>query len=745
MPNLDHSEEGWVGQTGEQREYENAVGNPQGRSAKGVVGSINHYAKMPEESKRSIGGRAKWVLKKLNPVSPTARGDLRIMKHSLGVEDHVKQDIHDSELHPEITRVASVRQGNDLCPQEAQFLAARKRYTRDHFARYLDLDPSEVHPEDVPVVGLGGSGGGYRAMIGLLGYCAEMKRAGLWDLITYVAGVSGTCWSMATYYNLGDREWDEVIEHLKRRLSPYHPLSSEAIRAVLSAPMGIQVALGPLVQKQRSGLKLVAMDLYSVFTSSHIFLHDPQQKPAEVSAPKEVGFKRDWFKWSTAQKYVNGGEEPLPILTAIRHERPWKDWEDKEHPFTEDEYDKEQHASAKDAWFQWFEMTPYEVGCDEIACWVPIWGFGRPFSEGRSTQQLPEHSLALLLGLCTSAPAGPMTSYISTIKRNLPTGFIGGRIHDLAAGISKLWGKQGTEVFEGHHPLHACNEHNFIFHLTKPKEGQGRPPGLENSPRIHLIDSGLDNNCPTYVLLHPNRESDVIINMDASSDVQKDTFQQRVDQIGCRKGLRFTKRHPELKAGSNPKDKNRFKGLYAQIYDGVLAPRTETVEDSYGNVVSTPPAPTVSKDCTMVYMPLLPNDAAVPDFDPSTAKFSGSYNLVWTPEQIDMLVNVCKRNFRDGEQTIKQALREAWQRKKRIREQGGGKTQREMQEQQGNGHAGAGVPSSGNGGTAPQAETQQRSGLETLSAGAVQQVTQGDGDSHAAAPINQTLNAEQNV
>ena len=117
--------------------------------------------------------------------------------------------------------------------------------------------------------------------------------------------------------------------------------------------------------------------------------------------------------------------------------------------------------------------------------------------------QLPEQSLALLLGLCTSAPAGPLTSYLATIKRNLPTGFIGEQIHRLANSVAKFWGKQGTEEFQQHHSLHACNEHNFLFHYTPVKEGEARPKGIENSPRIHLIDSGMDNNCPTVGLIKP--------------------------------------------------------------------------------------------------------------------------------------------------------------------------------------------------------------------------------------------------
>lgn len=32
---------------------------------------------------------------------------------------------------------------------------------------------------------------------------------------------------------------------------------------------------------------------------------------------------REWFRWSSVAPKISRGEEPLPILTAIRHERPW--------------------------------------------------------------------------------------------------------------------------------------------------------------------------------------------------------------------------------------------------------------------------------------------------------------------------------------------------------------------------------------------------------------------------------------
>ena len=636
---------------------------------------LHHEGKAREyESDGTMKGKAKGFWKNVvKPAFPEAITDASIIVNAVKVEHVVSTDIHNPDLFPEIQQVAEVRRGLDLAPGELAFLAQRKLHVRENFAKYLGLSPGEVHPDDVPVVAFGGSGGGFRAMLAYIGYCEEMRQAGLWDILTYVSGVSGSCWSMAMYYTFGDTSWAKLIEHCKETLSPNHPLSPEAIRATLNAPGGAYSTLGPLVEKHKSGLVTVAMDLYSVFITGHLFLHEqaapdgtgPSHKPH--IARKVAGRNHGWFKWTSASKYLEAGAQPLPILTAIRHERPWKDWADEKHPFSEPDHMADEHKEAQDAWFQWFEMTPFEIGCDELEAWVPTWGFGRPFDLGKSTMQLPEQSLALLLGLCTSAPAGPLTSYLATINRQLPPNFVGNTIHELASRVSRLWGKEGTEKFEQHHPLHACNEHNFIYHLNPIPQGEARPQGLENSPRIHLIDSGMDNNCPTYVMLHPKRGVDVILNMDASSDVLKDSFPQRVDQIGSRRGIKFTRRR-DIKAKEDEKDPDRFMGLYAQIYDGKLQLRPETVVDSYGDTSTNPPAPVVHNDSTMVYLPLLPNERAVPGFDPSTAKFSGSYNLVWTPEQIEMLIDVCKKNFADGQEEIKTVLRETWMKKKAHRE-----------------------------------------------------------------------------
>lgn len=260
-------------------------------------------------------------LHKMNPVSPRAKGDLRIIKNYFKTDDHARADMIDIDKHPEILRVAEVRTGLKLCDEEVAFIARRKARMIHHFAQYMDLDLTSVHAEDIPVIALGGSGGGYRAMLGLLAYSAGMKRSGLWDLLMYVSGVSGSCWSIASYYTFGALNFDEVIEHCKRRFSPHHPLSDEAIRAVLSAPGGMDLLLGPLEIKSESGLHVVPMDYYSVLTTGHIFLHDKEQRPSSTAEPDFSGFKPEWFKFTNFKQHITDGAEPLPIFTAVRHER----------------------------------------------------------------------------------------------------------------------------------------------------------------------------------------------------------------------------------------------------------------------------------------------------------------------------------------------------------------------------------------------------------------------------------------
>lgn len=87
-------------------------------------------------------------------------------------------------------------------------------------AAFLQLPPDvQVHPDDVPLVSaptvalkepvrfeltrretqlaIGGSGGGYRAKYGFTAGLSVLKEAGAWDSATWIAGVSGSNWTIA--------------------------------------------------------------------------------------------------------------------------------------------------------------------------------------------------------------------------------------------------------------------------------------------------------------------------------------------------------------------------------------------------------------------------------------------------------------------------------------------------------------------------------------------------------------------
>lgn len=150
------------------------------------------------------------------------------------------------------------------------------------------------------------------------------------------------------------------------------------------------------------------------------------------------------------------------------------------------------------------ELRAFVLACD---CW----------------QYFCTSSLSLFLGMCTSAPAGPLIAYLSTIYRNLPSGTFGDSIRKWSDNWVKKHPEK-AEKLQNHHPLHAMNEANPFFG-AEIEDGRGQGfevrnlkarefihfsdfvlVGLlylplsswqQNSPRIHLIDSGVSNNLPT--------------------------------------------------------------------------------------------------------------------------------------------------------------------------------------------------------------------------------------------------------
>lgn len=72
----------------------------------------------------------------------------------------------DAELNPEVAWDAQVRLSTELGHAERAFLRVRKEAALKPFARLMGVEESEVMVEDIPVIAIAGSGGGYRGGLG---------------------------------------------------------------------------------------------------------------------------------------------------------------------------------------------------------------------------------------------------------------------------------------------------------------------------------------------------------------------------------------------------------------------------------------------------------------------------------------------------------------------------------------------------------------------------------------------------
>lgn len=227
--------------------------------------------------------------------------------------DEIWKEARDPYLNPQITQRASVRVSDELCDEEKAFLEKRRKVTTIALAKYLGLPQETVHPDDVPTIAMVGSGGGLRACVAGTGSLLASKEAGLFDCVTYTAGVSGSCWLQAIYNSsLGGRRFDKVVDHLKSRIGVHIAYPPVAFSALNSAPTN-KFLLRGFVEKLKSDptADFGLTDIYGLILAARLLV------------PKgELGVNDQDLKISSQRSYIAHGENPMPIYTAVRHEIP---------------------------------------------------------------------------------------------------------------------------------------------------------------------------------------------------------------------------------------------------------------------------------------------------------------------------------------------------------------------------------------------------------------------------------------
>jgi cytosolic phospholipase A2 len=253
--------------------------------------------------------------------------------------EQIWYEANDPETNPEIIWDAFVRISDDLCEDEKTFLRHRRRYTRRALARYLGLKESEVHPDDVPTIAMCGSGGGLRALVAASASYLSANEAGLFDCVTYTAGVSGSCWLQALYYSsISGQSHEKIIKHLKNRLGVHIAFPPAALSMLSSAPTN-KYLLSGLVEKLKGvpDADYGIVDLYGLLLAARLLV------------PKgELGVDDLDLKVSNQRRFTDSGAQPMPIYTAVRHEIPIEEQQ-------EQGVEEAKEKAKIESWFQWFE------------------------------------------------------------------------------------------------------------------------------------------------------------------------------------------------------------------------------------------------------------------------------------------------------------------------------------------------------------------------------------------------------
>ncbi|KAL8832575.1 MAG: hypothetical protein Q9191_000199 [Dirinaria sp. TL-2023a] len=581
--------------------------------------------------------------------------------------DEIWQEAKDPEVNPEITYEAKVRFGKSLCKAELEFRERRKRHTAKALAKYLAIPEKDVEPDDVPIIAMCGSGGGLRALVSGAASYLSTQEAGLFDCVTYTAGVSGSCWLQALFYStVGGQRHDQILNHLKKRIHTHIAFPPVALGLFIQAPTN-KFLLSGCVEKLKGDptADFGLVDVYGLLLAARLLV--PRGDLSVNSLDLKI---------SNQRAYLTRGEHPLPLYSAVRHEIPVNSRDRTTGQVTESI--KEQ--AKKEAWFQWFEFSPYELWCEEIAAGIPSYAIGRKFKNGLST------------------PHSDGVNQPETQIRPLVKNFVG------FGGIDDLVEEKNDELVKVH-PIDPATIPNYAIGVDEAQLSPTTPKSIFAAEHLQLMDAGMSNNLPIYPLLREGRNVDVFIAFDASADIKTENWLSVADGYAKQRGIKgwplgagwpkekasedatktnldaaetvnaqqaagkLAETREEQRARSEAKQGKEADLNYCNVWVGTTLeresahepPQSKRLDPDAEWKISAPDA-----GITVIYLPFLPNPT-VEGVDPNTSDFMSTWNFIYTPEAIEKVVRLARANFQEGSEQTKRTIRAVYERKKSKR------------------------------------------------------------------------------
>lgn len=123
-----------------------------------------------------------------------------IVEYIRPIASYIKKTSEAVLDNPHKDEVAHVRIGNELCSEEQVYRKKRLLKVQSALEKLLGRS---IDTRNVPTIAILGSGGGYRAMATLAGFNVGWNVIGLMDATAYIAGVSGSTFTIGQWMSSG--------------------------------------------------------------------------------------------------------------------------------------------------------------------------------------------------------------------------------------------------------------------------------------------------------------------------------------------------------------------------------------------------------------------------------------------------------------------------------------------------------------------------------------------------------------
>jgi phospholipase A2 len=266
-------------------------------------------------------------------------------------------------------------------------------------------------------------------------------------------------------------------------------------------------------------------------------------------------------------------------------------------------------AASDNQLYRWIEWTPFDVRCPFLKTAIPLSSLGSQFANGSVSYASSPLSLSTAQGIWGSAISADIQDALTATSEDV-SGFEQTLLnfveHELATDVI-LDDLTSVRALPAQLP-------NWNYQMANAVAQQ-----LDT---LTLVDAGMLCNIPLPPVLDPLRQVDIIVVVDLTATPDRSLELMTMQTYANNNGLPFPAINSQL----------------------------------LSNVCSVHPGNPDAGIPTIIYFPLIANPTYSNGWDPQTADFTSTFNLQYTPEQIDLLSGLMHTAYMQNSSTIQAVI-----------------------------------------------------------------------------------------